>query len=132
MNTFICARCKKEKINESNITTGYGTGETGEKVCFECCGIEDANTLRETGKLTGYYCNGEDGKYYFTNWPGTLKLPVYYSRQSWHNFAGKNGRTDFWLKFEGKEFHGVQIGHFSQIATIKQLKSKIKAGTKLQ
>lgn len=95
-------------------TTGFGRDKENKTICFACCGENDKRQLRETGKLSGYFSGG-----HFTNWPGSFKLHVYSVRKSWHNFAGKDGRTDFWGMFEGKEFHGVQIGHFNECATIK-------------
>ena len=120
---FTCSKCGQTKIHDSDFTTGYGVNDKGEKTCYACCGLEDAKYLADNGKLQGYYVKGEDQKWYFTNWPGTLKLPVYYHKTSWHNFAGEDGRTDFWLKYNGNEYHGVQIGHNSQIATIKKIKT---------
>ncbi len=122
-NEFTCSKCGLTKTNDSEFTTGYGRTGSGEIVCYDCCAKDDIAYLEANGKLSGYYVKGEDNKYYFTNWPATLKIPVYYQKTSWHNFAGKNGRTDFWLTFEGKQYHGVQIGHNSQLATIKKIKA---------
>lgn len=121
---FYCSNCKQQKTHESDFSTGYATNSKDEKICFECCGELDKQALIEDGKLTGYFVKKDDGKYYFSNWPGTFLIPVYYSRSSWHNFAGKNGRTDFWCTFQGKKYHGVQIGHNSQIARLKALKKQ--------
>jgi hypothetical protein len=121
---FVCSCCKKTIVHESDFSTGYGVTDNGQKLCFDCCGEQDKNRLIETGKLPGYFTKDKDGRDIFTNWPGTFVLPVYFFRKSWHNFAGKNGRTDFWVKFNGNEYHGVQIGHNSQCATIKRTKTK--------
>lgn len=105
----------------NGITTGYGVSKEGKLSCFACCGEEDKTTLRETGILNGYLSKDE-GRHYFSNWPGTLKLRVQHISKSRHNFAGKDGRTDFWLYFEGNQYHGVQIGHNHQCATIRRNK----------
>lgn len=122
MTSFICDKCHEQKTNDSQHTTGYGTNDKGEKHCYECCAKEDAAYLLEHGKLQGYFVE-ENKQGYFTNWPGSLKIPIYARRVSWHNFAGRNGRTDFWLKYNGQNYHGVQIGHNSQIATIRRTKN---------
>jgi hypothetical protein len=114
-----CTICTKEiERDENSCSTGYGINNKGEKICFACCGEQDKKTLLESGKLSGYYSGG-----YFTNWPGTLKVKIYYSRDSWHNFAGRNGRTDFWFTLEGKRFHGVHIGHNNECANVRKVKS---------
>jgi len=116
--TETCTVCKKEIIREEGgCGTGYAIDNNGNKICYACCGEADKKTLLETGKLSGYYSH-----LVFTNWPGSFKIKAYYSRDSWHNFAGRNGRTDFWLNFEGKHYHGVHIGHDNECATIRLLK----------
>ena len=113
-----CSVCNKEIIRDpESCGTGYGRDKDNNIICYACCGENDKKTLLETGKLSGYY-----SKLHFTNWPGSFKIKAYYSRSSWHNFAGKDGRTDFWLNFEGKHYHGVQIGHNNECATIRLLK----------
>lgn len=103
-------------------TTGYGIDKENKKICFTCCGENDKQELRDNGKFTGYISGTKENGFKFTNWPGTLNIPVRYYRFSWHNFAGRNGRMDFWLTFEGQNYHGFQIGYNSQIATIKRNK----------
>jgi hypothetical protein len=97
--------------------TGYGRNKDNKTICYACCAENDKKELIETGKLHGYF----DGQK-FTNWPGSFSIPVNYQSKSWHNFAGKNGRTDFWLYFEGQRYHGVFIGFNHQCATIKRVK----------
>lgn len=113
-----CNVCHKDIVKEKDsISTGYGIDKDNNKVCFACCGEQDRKQLLEEGKLFGYWSHG-----FFSNWPGTLKIKAYYSRDSFHNFAGRNGRTDFWFNFEGKHFHGVHIGHNNECARVKQVK----------
>lgn len=119
METF----CNCGHIAKSDgLGTGYGIDKDGNKICYYCCGENDKQELRNTGKLFGYISKNKDGKFVFTNWPGSFVIPVYSFRYSWHNFAGKNGRLDFWLNFEGNTFHGVNIGKSNQCATIKKTK----------
>ena len=111
---------------DSEISTGYGRDNNGKTFCYECCAEMDREYLRKNGVLSGYFTTDKDGKNWFSNWPGSFKLPVNDTLKSWHNFAGKNGRTDFWLWFEGKRYHGVQIGHNNECATIRILKNQPK------
>lgn len=118
MKTIRCYKCKKViDVPIGSLTTGYGINDKGQKICFECCGEQDKQQLRDTGKFQGYF-TGE----YFTNWPGTLKLKIFNSVSSWHNFAGKGGRVDFWLKFEENWYHGIFVGFNHQCATIRRVK----------
>lgn len=55
-------------------------------------------------------------------WDGSLAIPAYGLRCSWHNMAGRNGRTDFDFTFDGSRWHGVQIGD-NQIARVRRCKS---------
>ena len=104
----------------SGISTGYGTDKDNKKICFKCCGKNDRKELIETGKSFGYLVKKGNG-WYFTNWPGSFEIRVLSTRQSHHNFAGRNGRTDFWLFFEGHNYHGVNIGD-NQCARLKRTK----------
>ena len=114
-----CSICGKEMFSDG-LGTGYGTNEKGEKLCYSCCGEQDKKYLIENGKLSGYLSRDENG-FYFGNWPGSFKIRVYGVRYSWHNFAGKNGRRDFWLSYAGENYHGVNIGD-NECATIKRVK----------
>ena len=109
-------------VESNGFSTGYGINDKGEKICFACCGKKDEKYLREHGVLSGYF-SGKDGKYEFSNWPGTFRLPVLSYRKSYHNFVGKDGRIDFWVVFEGNTYHGVNINHASnECATIRKTK----------
>lgn len=119
---FICSHCGQNKVHEDSLTTGYATNDKGEKICFACCGEIDRKYLNDNGKLSGYFTESAKDGDFFTNWPGTLKLRVTYKRKSWHNWTGKNGRTDFWIHTNDASYHGVQIGHNSQCATIRKVK----------
>ena len=117
-NTFHCSVCDLDKVHEDEISTGYGTDNTGAKVCFECCGKQDKEkllTLKTREKIVLYWANDR-----VTNWPGTLNIKpsrIYKSKTNWNL-----NRTDFWFNLEGKSFHGYHIGHNSQIAHIYKTK----------
>lgn len=108
--------------------TGYGINADGSKTCYACVALVDARALRETGRLTGYLSlngskninavhSGLSGK--FTNWPGTLSIPVYSVRKSRNNFGAS--RFDFWFDWEGSRYWGVNIGD-NDIARVRRIK----------
>ncbi len=57
-----------------------------------------------------------------SDWPGVHKLPVSRVATSWHNMAGRDGRTDVWFHLDGSVWHGVNIGD-NQILRVKRSKS---------
>jgi hypothetical protein len=118
---FQCSICHEHKTHESDFSTGYATDSEGNKICFECCGKKDAETLSNLGPKDKFslYLNTRDKV--LTNWPGTLKINVPYIRTGRHNMAGK--RYDTWFSFAGKNFHAVQYGDNTMIAHIKAVKS---------
>lgn len=127
---FTCHQCKQEIAHESDFSTGYGIDKDGNKICFACCGENDKKELESLpiGGKTMHYLSMIDNKantfrekYKLTNWPGTLEIRPYYARTGRHNIAGK--RLDVWFKFDGKEFHGIQYGHNTQICHIKRIKN---------
>lgn len=116
---FICSQCQQNKVHESEVSTGYGYNSKDEKICFECCGVNDAAELKQLQpkqKAVQYW----DGKN-ITNWAASLVINPYAVTHGSHNMAGK--RTDVYFRFEGRKFHAVQDGNFSQIAYINVLKS---------
>jgi len=120
METFKCVDCKQEKPVERDGGTGYARiGKSKRKVCYACCATRDASDMRKTGRATLYLTKLGNG-YEVSNWPGTLKLPVVCAKEGRHNIAGK--RVDVWFRFEGREWHGVQVGEWTQICRAKALK----------
>lgn len=130
-----CARCKKEIFcDPQSLATGYGLTTQGDKHCYACCGEIDLEDMRATGRATLYLSKGADG-WRVGNWPGTLTRPVYGDarihgsatvpgpRMSRHNFAGNNGRRDFWFTVDGDTWHGVNIGD-SQIAHCRRVQER--------
>ena len=123
---IICYQCKKEIINTSDFSTGYGIDKDNNKICYSCCGENDKKQLEETGKLFGYFTINKGNCYgTFSNWPGSFKKESCYFRQSYHNICGKNGRTDFWFIHNNKQYHGVNISKqgSNECAKVKRVKS---------
>ena len=107
--------CGHEESAHSAITSGYGLDAAGKKFCYACCAEQDKKHMRTIGRITLYLHNKE-----VTNWPGSLRFPVAYSKTSRHNMAGT--RTDVWFNFEGTRWHGYQIGNFTEVCHCRQIK----------
>ena len=123
LHKFTCDRCGESKEYESDHFSGYGTNSKGEKICFLCCAATDKQYMRDTGKAILYlnWNNPEDlndKKPVVTNWPGTLTIPCWGFSKGNHNIA--NIRYDVWFTFEGKEWHGVMYGNYTQICHCKR------------
>lgn len=118
---FVCADCGEKKVHTDSFTTGYGVGPNGEKVCYACCGKRDSAEMTERGRAV-LYLTVREGKPVVTNWPGTLTLPVRYSRKGCHNIAGV--REDVYFTGpDGREWWGVCIGRNTQICRVRRLKA---------
>jgi hypothetical protein len=116
---FTCSKCQKEIIHVDTLTTGYGVNDKGEKVCFSCCALDDQQYMRDHGRIDLYLVQRVIKgmkKYFVINWPGTLEFPASV-KKGFHNIA--RTRYDAWFTFEGKEWHGVNLGEFSQICRCK-------------
>lgn len=71
-----------------------------------------------------YLTKGTDGiTWYASDWPSVHKVPIRGRRTSFHNMAGRNGRTDVWFHLDGAEWHGVNIGD-NQILRVKRNKTE--------
>lgn len=116
METFVCHICTKEKPIQKEGGTGYGMDKDGKIVCYDCCGHQDRLDLKnlDKGKKVLHYYDGKN----VTNWPGTMKIKPFATRNGKHNIAGT--RTDVWFVFEGNNYHGVNYGNNSQILHIKK------------
>ena len=121
LHKFTCSVCNEHKTHESSFSTGYGIDKLGNKVCFECCGKQDASELSSLpiGGKTILYLDTKNKC--ITNWPGTFKLNIGYIRTGKHNMAGK--RYDVWFKYSGNVYHGTQYGDNTQICHIKRVKA---------
>jgi hypothetical protein len=124
---FRCAMCGEVKPVQTNGGTGYGYGFEGKlkdkPVCYECCGKLDRERMEHDGVAT-MYLTKRDGRWFVTNWPGTLAFPagVQVGR---HNMAGK--RYDAWFTMGGFQWHGVTYGDNTQICHCKRTKERLAA-----
>jgi len=129
-----CSICKKEIIADG-IAAGYAIYLHGRKICYDCCAEQEKQGMRDTGKAILYLneipISKEDrerlGNRDFkcgevTNWPATLKFPLYIIHKGRHNIAGI--RKDVYFTFENTEWHGVNYGYDNQILHCKRLKTK--------
>lgn len=124
---FVCADCGEEKVhvNPGGFGgTGYGIiCEDGieKKVCYACCGKRDLADMTATGRAA-LYLTVREGKPVVTNWPGTMTLPVRYSRKGRHNWAGIR-ETVWFIGPDGREWWGVCIGRNTQLCHCKRLRA---------
>ena len=83
----------------------------------------ELDEMRRDGRAVLYLTRNECGNYQVTQWTGPVIARVRKVSVSWHNMAGKNGRTDVWFTWEGAWWHGVNIGD-NQICRVKRTKAK--------
>lgn len=91
--------------------------------------IQEHNRLLANAEWTAMLKHGrgtlyltiKDGAWSASDWPGINRVPVLAQRRSFHNFTGKNGRTDVWFRLDGSEWHGINIGD-NQILRVKRNK----------
>jgi hypothetical protein len=122
-----CADCGAHITREpGSIGTGYARDpDTDARICYACCGKRDRAAMIETGRAVLYLTKSREGEafpYVVTNWPGTLRFPVYSVRKGRHNVAGS--RTDAWFTCEGQWWHAVQYGENSEIARCRRTKAR--------
>ena len=79
-------------------------------------------SLKKEGKGV-LYLSEENGKHSVATWSGIGRVSCHHARKSWHNMAGRDGRTDVWFSMDGSLWHGVNIGD-SQICRVKRCKGK--------
>jgi hypothetical protein len=126
MSTFHCDLCNNDKtVPEGSFGTGYASREDGSKICYECCGQLDRQTMLEEGNsrcLPLYLSTDKTtGKSKISNCPGTLTFPVGHVRKGRHNIA--RTRTDVWFRGpDNKEWWGVLYGQWTQIVHCRRTK----------
>lgn len=125
---FTCHQCGKEKQFISETTTGFALDEDENKICFDCCGFNDARDLKELepGKQMLLYLNTNTKE--ISNWPGSFTFVVPIIRTTQHSVPCKKAtryinRYDTWFKYEGNNYHGVQYGDNTTIVHIRKLKN---------
>lgn len=125
MTKKVILDCGHTPSDHSEISTGYGEDSQGRKFCYEDAGIQDLNTMFEEGRIT-LYVTKEDGQYFVTNWPGSLKFKA--QGQTRNNAGGFGSqRTDVWFDFDGSQWHGVNRGD-SQLTSCRRTKRPGLAG----
>jgi hypothetical protein len=72
-----------------------------------------------------YLTEKPDGKKEVSQWSQGDSISVYYSKTSFHNMAGRNGRTDVWFILDGSVWHGVNIGD-NQICRVRRTKERAR------
>jgi hypothetical protein len=124
--TEVCFECKMELPDPSCPgPTGYGTDRAGNKICYPCCAKHDIEDMVKEGKYTLYLSRVEDGLWYVTNWPGSLKLRVTYLNES-HTAGFGNGMSRRDVRFIGpdaKLWYGRNQGN-SQLVRCRRMKEK--------
>lgn len=130
--TFVCDDCRFRYPVNRDGGTGYAIADGGRKICYGCCAEVDLARMRETGKATLYLTMAPDfdgpGNVppigypvaSVSNWPGTLRYPVYRVRKGRHNMAGV--RYDFAFEVKGTPWVGVTYGDNTQIAHCRKVK----------
>ena len=116
---FTCTVCGQHKTHENDISTGYGVDKDGNKVCFDCCGLQDAKELGELPLKGKTYMYLDTKQKTLSNWPGTFKINLHHIREGRHNIARK--RYDTWFNYNGNSYHAVQYGDNTQVAHIKRI-----------
>lgn len=115
--TFICHQCKQQKPIQNTGGTGYATDNDENKICYDCCGINDAENLKflKIGETATLYWDGGN----IINWPGTLKIPVK-SPGIWvTGFKRKTTHIEF--IYAGQYYKALNTDN-NQIARIRRVK----------
>jgi hypothetical protein len=114
---FRCHQCGGIFGRGDSLGTGYAVDREDNLTCYACCAVNDARELREAapGTRIVHYYNGAE----VINWPGTLRIKPYAVKHSRNNWNAP--RVDVWFRFEGKHFHGVQLGD-NEILRVRVLK----------
>lgn len=125
--TFYCTDCKQHKPTKRVGGTGYAELDNGDKVCYACCGVRDAEHMKRGEKIILYLETACD-KYrpyasgHVINWPNTLRIPCTVKRGG-HNIAGC--RYDVWFNFGGRKWWGVVYGEMQTCCHCQPLKQKV-------
>lgn len=133
---FICDICGNRYENKppynqtSRLTSGYGTNQQGQIVCYPCCAKQDKADMVRNGKIVLYLTHETEQKpnvkqlrHFVSNWPGSLKIHVRHIKIGRHNIAGR--RYDVWFVFDGFWWWGVTYGDNTQLCHCKQTKQAV-------
>ena len=74
----ICDLCgEKIKVTYKVGGTGYAVDNQDRTICYECCGKQDAELLRNGEKPLLYLSHTKADLWEVTNWPGSFRIPVH-------------------------------------------------------
>ena len=121
MNKYICYDCKKTfpLLSTCGKFGNYSIDDKENKRCYDCTAQRELQHIKESNKVTLYYV---ENKNLVTNWTGKLSFKILGKRTSSHNWNLK--RTDLWFKADGNIWHGVHIGHNTQLVHCKRTKQR--------
>ncbi len=114
-----CDKCNTPIVSKSDFTTGYGTNDKGEKVCYACCANEDIAYMQENDKISLYLTQDDIG-FTVSNWPGSLKMKAQVTTGR-HNM----GLTRYDASFtdpSGNKWYGRKIGDNTDLVHCKKRK----------
>ncbi len=94
-------------LNCGHTDEKYGKAPNGTTHCYPCCADLDREWMRSEGRIA-LYLTKTDGKWTVTNWPGSLEFKPIRVKLGCHNIA--QSRMDAWFVFEGRIWHGVNLG----------------------
>lgn len=84
-------------------------------------GQAEIEAMKRDNRAMLYLTRQPHGTYHVSNWAGQIRIPCHGVRKSWHNMAGKDGRTDVDFEFDGSRWHGVNIGD-NDLCRVKRCK----------
>ena len=123
-HSFFCDGCQQTKLHKGAYDCGYGMVD-GKRYCYACCAARDSATLVADGHnrqgIPLYHSKGQDGLWYVTNWPGTLRFPIFSQVRK----RGPFGRPTVYFSFTGpdsKRWSGFQCGDNNDLAHVRRLK----------
>lgn len=114
---MICSICDKPII-VSKDGQGYGVDDKGNLVCYACCAVQDRDYMLKHGEITLYLIKDGDN-WVIQNWPGTLVIPALRISEGMHNWA--RVQRHVWFRYEGHDWHGVQVGDYSEVCRCKRV-----------
>ena len=113
---FKCDHCERTLTAYKGETGYVQFPDTKEKMCYDCLGKRDVNTMFRGERCIMYFHMGnassregviEPAK--VTNWPRTVVFTPFEYTVSHHNIAGT--RVDaWWTGPDGARWHGYSIG----------------------
>ncbi len=119
---FVCSQCGEEIVPEKGAGTGFACDGKDRVVCYKCYAVQDEAFMKKHGRIS-LYLTTSAGRQEITNWPGSLRIPVRYSKEGGHNIA--RVRRDVWFNFDGYLWHGIQYGTNSELCYCRRTKQRL-------